>query len=990
MLARLTNFENQVSLIEDTGIQFLDFGFCKVPKTLPEGNFIDGKITGLSAGNGLVPILLAQDSLGNFGLPGSRNERYTGVPKEYSTGIESLAAFDATWLPLPYFQMKMDGSFLDGPSNWVRLRVKHLEQPDDDGYHYRVTLAIDTSLRGGISNNEYLNPTHLDIESGKVFGLATDNQLINRFILSSWVRKWIDREWCDGLRDNKGKSLSMEKIEERREEWPQAALGKYLHIINILGHELKLPRVKLIANSYGGGKPVVETNLILDIGNSRTCAVVLEKHPDQRGNLANSYTLELRDLGQAHLTYTEPFESRVEFTQVEFGSTALSRESGRHEAFLWPTFTRVGPEAARLASRRRGTEGATGIAGPKRYLWDEAQFPLDWRFNQPGTHSIEPLANEGIFVSLVNESGDALCELDPNDPNRYPVINPRYSRSSLMTFSISEILAQTLALINSPAQRMRMPNYDLPRNLTKVVLTLPPAMPLQEQAILKKRASQACLLVWQALGYLDDDGKSKGEDYPLLPEIILRYDEATCGQIVWLYSMITAQFGGSAPAMFDAARRHFGDAKVRNSNTLRVASIDIGGGTTDLVIADYRLEGKGNNVTIIPEQVFREGFSIAGDDILKRIIQVHIISAIEDELHTCGVSDPTAITNELFGGDRANEDIQFKTLRRQFTTQILAPAGLALIHEYENIEKLSTIEPIRRPLLEILRGYVSERVVAFINDSARQAGAKNFDILNLCIVIDLKSIHRTVEEGTEINRVLEALCELVYVHNCDELLLTGRPSRLSGVVATVKRNLPLPVDRITQLHGFHSGTWYPFHKFGCIDDPKTTAAVGAMLCTISEGGLPNFLFRSDKLNLMSTTRFIGKLTKDGQIPAADVFYSDVRLEDPEYELPETSFDFRGAMWLGFRQLPIERWRSSLIYVLDYADEESRRRLHPKTPLQVTLKRDIGGLRKGETERFEIAEIQTSDGLTVNRRGLKLQLQTLPDDSGYWLDSGHVK
>jgi hypothetical protein len=202
--------------------------------------------------------------------------------------------------------------------------------------------------------------------------------------------------------------------------------------------------------------------------------------------------------------------------------------------------------------------------------------------------------------------------------------------------------------------------------------------------------------------------------------------------------------------------------------------------------------------------------------------------------------------------------------------------------------------------------------------------------------------------------------------------------------------MAVPPDRVIQMHGFRSGNWYPFHRLGCIDDPKTTAAVGAMLCTIAEGGIPNFLFRSDKLNLKSTTKYIGKLSRDGQIPDTDVYYGDVSLDDPEYVLPEKSFEFRGAMWLGFRQLPIERWRSSLIYILDYADDESRRRLHPKTPLQVTLKRDLGGIKKGDTERFEIAEVVTMDGTTVNRRGLKLQLQTLPDDAGYWLDSGHVK
>ncbi len=987
MLAKLSKFENQVTLIAGTGIQFIDFGFCADPKKLPEGNFLQGEVTKSDGSKVKIPVLLSQDSFGN--LFKAKGEKYSGPVNLSSSGYDSLRAFNAKWLPIPFFQMNSDGSFVNGPLNWARVRIKLLDQPDDEGNYFRLTFAFDTNIPKKIGSS-YLTPTHEDIVSGKVFGLDAQNDHLYSFIGLPWVDKWINQCWADGLVNNKNIALTKEEVREKIQEWPTEAIAKYIHSLSLIAELVRLPKIKLLANSQRSGKPFVEANLILDIGNSRTCAVVLEKHPDQRGNLANSYTLELRDLGETHLVYSDPFESRVEFSQVEFGYNSYSLESGRNEAFIWPTFTRVGSEATRLASKRRGTEGATGLASPKRYLWDEASFPLDWRFNQPDSHSLEPLANEGIFVGLINESGDALCDLDDDDPNRFPVINPRYSRSSLMTFAIAEILSQTLGLINSPGQRLRMPNYDLARSLTKIVLTLPPAMPLQEQSILKKRALQACKLVWQSIGYLDENGQPVDSYSPSLPEVIIRFDEATCGQVVWLYSTINSQFGGSAPSMFKSLKRPFGDANVRADNVLRIASIDIGGGTTDLVIADYLLEGQGNNVTIIPNQVCREGFTIAGDDILKRIIQAHIITSIEEELKNCGLADPISLTQELFGGDRANEDIQFKTLRRQFTTQVLSPSGLALLHAYENIDKVISLEPQKKPIIELLSSPPSRNVVSFINDAANSAGAKNFNLLNVQVVIDLKALHSTVESGTEINRALEALCELVYVYNADVLLLTGRPSRLKGIVTTVKSFMAIPPDRVIQMQGFRSGNWYPFHRLGCIDDPKTTAAVGAMLCTIAEGGIPNFLFRSDKLALKSTTRYIGKLSRDGQIPESDVFYSDVSLEDPEYLLPEKSFEFRGAMWLGFRQLPIDRWRSSLIYILDYSDDESRRRLHPKTPLQVTLKRDLGGIKKGETERFEIAEVLAVDGTTVNRRGLKLQLQTLQDDAGYWLDSGHVK
>ena len=63
--------------------------------------------------------------------------------------------------------------------------------------------------------------------------------------------------------------------------------------------------------------------------------------------------------------------------------------------------------------------------------------------------------------------------------------------------------------------------------------------------------------------------------------------------------------------------------------TISIASIDVGGGTTDLIVNAYRLEGAGTSVTLFPEQKFREGFNVAGDDILLRVVQSHVLPPVE-------------------------------------------------------------------------------------------------------------------------------------------------------------------------------------------------------------------------------------------------------------------------------------------------------------------------------------------------------------------------
>ena len=58
-------------------------------------------------------------------------------------------------------------------------------------------------------------------------------------------------------------------------------------------------------------KPV-DVSLVLDIGNSRTCGILIERLPTAltKATLGDAMLLRLRDLARPHLTYSEAFESR--------------------------------------------------------------------------------------------------------------------------------------------------------------------------------------------------------------------------------------------------------------------------------------------------------------------------------------------------------------------------------------------------------------------------------------------------------------------------------------------------------------------------------------------------------------------------------------------------------------------------------------------------------------------------------------------------------
>jgi len=171
-------------------------------------------------------------------------------------------------------------------------------------------------------------------------------------------------------------------------------------------------------NAFNIKSMPIDVDIVIDLGNSRTCGLLIEAQPDQLGaDITQAVKLQLRDLSRPELVYSDPFDSRLEFSRASFGRDHLSLRSGRAEAFAWPTIVRVGPEATRLASLRRGSEGATGLSGPKRYLWDDDARRDSRRFNRPTAHGgqpgpplpgLEQFADPGDRVPPLLQAGDAL------------------------------------------------------------------------------------------------------------------------------------------------------------------------------------------------------------------------------------------------------------------------------------------------------------------------------------------------------------------------------------------------------------------------------------------------------------------------------------------------------------------------------------------------------------------------------------------------------
>lgn len=994
MLAELVHFEQEATLIARTGIQFVDIGLALKPKEEEPGQFARQP-----SPPALVRLELAPRSDDRYVDPANPG---TFVRPKFDLPIEeSLQLLDGCWLPLPYLRVITGGAsakFSDGPTTWARARLVRLSETEsqEDRHHtHRLTLAFDTNLLDNAKGTAYLAPTTADVQARANFRLAHRSHQMVWFVITPWVSEWLEAVF----RENAGRiKLHQDDVASELGELRHHA--HYMNWLALIGARGALPDIVVRPNGVADASVPIPVDMVLDVGNSRTCGIMIEHHPQQDHGLKNRYELTLRDLSAPHRVYNRPFESRVEFGEVNLGRSQIASHSGRNDAFVWPTLARIGPEAAALANRRRGTEGSTGLSSPKRYLWDESRYQPGWRSNlQTARIGAEPFATGAPFSNLINEQGEPLYDVAIL-AERTPVFRPHYSRSSMMMFMLTEVFAHALAQMNSTSQRLKQGSPKEPRYIRSIILTIPPSMPTPERDIFAKRAWQAIVLIWKALGWHPEDDEPPtptdapeegSTQWPPFPRIFTDWDEASCAQIVYLFSEITAHFSGRSDDFFAALRRRPDPGGERK---ITLASLDIGGGTTDLVVTDFSLSsGSGAHVYIRPRQRFRDGFKVAGDDLLLEIVKKTVVPALESALESSGAPNPSAVLSQLIGSEvRSAQD---KTRRQQLALQMFYPLGLKILAEYEAFDPKKPPPRTTRTVREWLVGREppSDEVLRYFSDGVSRfgnvAGGGGFNLLDVPITIDFAAIHRWfLDEEMDVCKKIAALCDIVHLYECDALLLTGRPSLLPGVQAMIRARLPVPPDRMVPLHRYRAGPWYPFHRDGRIDDPKTTAAVGAMVCRVSDTReLANFFVLANELRGYSTVRFIGSMDYAMTIKDREVYYREVDLDDPDYELPETPFELRGSMALGYRQIDSERWGASPLYLLELSDR--LKKTLGDDSLNVTLKRG-----RKERESFEVASVSAKSGRAVRPSDVSISLYTLPRtaalaEPSYWLDTGSI-
>ena len=277
--------------------------------------------------------------------------------KAPENGLIQTPAFELLqnkWLPMPMFLKEVDGVTSGFPLGWCRMKMVKTGEGTKKGFErYRLVWAFDTQT--ATDPLSMLKP-YIDNEQAD-FCLCNKADLLKDFMSSG--------EDFHAFSDYIAALLG---INLTRDDISYMFKAFYIYFLNFIRLSGGAPEVTL------HDKPglTVPVDLVLDIGNSRTCGILFE-----RGEFTKGKMLELRNLSKPWILYeNKTFDMRIVFRKADFGNDIVLDE----DLFQWKSFVRIGEEARDLIYRSIEDEGLaeknTNYSSPKRYLWEAPLFTL--------------------------------------------------------------------------------------------------------------------------------------------------------------------------------------------------------------------------------------------------------------------------------------------------------------------------------------------------------------------------------------------------------------------------------------------------------------------------------------------------------------------------------------------------------------------------------------------------------------------------------------
>ena len=661
---------------------------------------------------------------------------------------------------------------------------------------------------------------------------------------------------------------------------------------------LEIGSFRILQETGGAGDPI-DVALILDLGNCRTNGLLVELHPhtERLENIARPFRLyehmdptRAEEIFDTTVVWSSNLFSAYRLIRVEEKSKTLERrvflpkklrpsphveswqETVEIETKLFRdlSLVRLGREAASLRRQfppERDT--LSGMSSPKRYLWADENVKRFWQFIKPG--ETIPVKVSGKLLSYIypddrdwriDEDGKTILPVEePPDvkPSNEPE-KPCYPRRTMMTLTLFEIFAQAFQQINGVQYRENL-DYGRKRNLTDIVLTFSSGM---SESILKRYEKQA----EKAVSIMS--AELPGIKTP--PRLHFKWDEGVAVQLAYIYGELRAMEMRSEIWLKVVGRRN----PKKKANNVRIATIDIGGGTTDLVIADYCSAANVHGACLEGKICYVDELFKAGDDLAKCVIEHLILPQLAERLEI-----PIEVLRVVLSANIPGQE-ELRRLRSQWVSDLWTPAARKFLEIAEEMPKgKSPFSGESFRLGDVCSA--PERFRELRRELAKTCGKVIKDPAEADILFEPEEFTSVVDNV--LGPVLQYAARAIAKFDCDLTIMAGRVSSLLRIRQLLERYLPATKNRIIGLHHYKTGEWYPYQapgRPGEIDDPKTAVVVGAAVAFLSESkyGLRDFQLKLDRNSFAKDASYFWGLTSpvSQKIRRKDIIFKPFRIE----------------------------------------------------------------------------------------------------------------
>jgi len=862
------------------------------------------------------------------------------------------------WIPVPFFKDNNINKDVFGPTDWVRMMIS----TNEDG-EYIASFAIDTTITE--DENDNTTPFSSTNINDNVFSISGNTDIVLAFL--------DDRKGCEWVLEYLQNEFSFDTSESSL-----VHIAAYQVLIKLLLSQEESFNIQLLPQKNNS----VSVDMVIDVGNSTTCALLFEDSGENIFNFNKVKKLEIQDLTKPYLSYNEAFSSHLVFSKVKFNDGISANEK-----FKWPSIIRFGEEAKRLINSSNiglslDREPVSYSSSPKRYLWDHTLSDKNWEFLSEDMKIPQPVYLDGVtnYLQL-----DGSLVKDKDDVMGY---QPRYSRKSLMTFLFLEIYINALKQINSIKFRTEHGKVEDSRILRNIVVTCPTSMVMQEQINLRQ-ASEDALEILNKNEY----NISSTNIFPPIKELKRSladveerkdwiYDEATCAQLVYMYGMISKKYSNNPIKLFDT----FGKNNEDNEKELVIASVDIGGGTTDLMIASYSYTNENEVVDITPVPLFWETFDLAGDDLLKELIQQIIIEGSNDqgggiiESHLKNQINDEKYRGKLngfFGEDSNNIGYKGKVMRTNFLNQISIPIMSIYLKNANKENQTLTYSDIftdNEPCKDLLDYFENHF---------------GFNFKDLVWDINSEIIYKI--SVSVFDKLINQMSKVIKSYDADVLVLSGRTFQLNSLQTLFETYQPVLPNRMINMNNYWIGKWFPFSDDkGFVKDQKSVLSVGSLIALLSAkyNKMGNFRINTEHLkkDLISNANYVGKIEHN------IIENTSLSEKDEDFMMVVTELPFR----VGFKKLLSKNYPARNLYTLDFNKDamfdklgEQKKvdnlifKIRESMPLKIEINRDLENCK----EKLTLVEVTDNEENSLNKNYFKFQFNTLKDIKGYWLDEG---